>query len=249
MPSVRCASWLFCASLLAACEPSAPVDGGPPPTADAGPLEGADAGPAQNADAGVEPTVDGGPPPDAGPPARTYVCTEIHGAAQSRAWFIDGIFEGYVGAGTWQRLGGTGINHWRRADNPVWDESIENPCTTASDAPDRVVQVLWGHTTFDVDEWERNIREAYDVARLRRPSMVTFVVMAAAGLEGCAGSYAAEQNGRIEQAIARVVGPDIEAGPVVELMSCDQIDRPSLDRLTPEGARFVAHANGAFFGD
>ncbi len=202
---------------------SAPLDGGAPPPADAASVSDAS-------------TV-------------TYTCTQLHGAAQSRDWFIDGVFESYVGAGTWQRIGGTGINHWRRAGDPVWDETPMPPCAANGDAPDRIVQVLWGHTTFTTDEWERNIRQARDVALAKYPSVRTYVPMPAAGLDGCPGSYASEQNPRIVDAIARVAAdtPGVEAGPLIALESCADIESPSLDRLTDDAARRVAAQLGDYF--
>lgn len=205
-------------------------------TLDAGPF---DAG--ASFDAGG--SFDGGTRSDAG----TFVCTQVNGAAQSRDWFIGGAFEALVGTGKWQRRGSTGVNHWRAPNDPVWSEPLDHPCTSNSAAPDRVVQVIWGHTTFTTDEFEQRLREILAVIRTKLPSVRSIVLQPVAWLPGCSGSFASDQNQRILDAIARVVGGDVSAGPDVRLQACSDIAGLSLDALAPAAARRVAQAHGGFF--
>lgn len=176
-----------------------------------------------------------------------YTCTQIQGAAQSRSWFIDELFFDFVAPGTWQRLGGTGINHWRNADSPLWDEDLDHPCDEGQSAPDRVVQVVWGHTIFDTDQWERNMVQAMEVTRSKYPTVRTIVLQPVASRPGCEGSYGTLQHERIVDAIDRLVGEGVEAGPLVSIESCDSINQISLDTLNDEAARRVAAEYGAFF--
>lgn len=218
------------------------LDGGAP---DSGTI---DAG-AVVVDAG--PSLDAGPRRDAGTASvdtGVFRCTQIHGAVQSETWFVNGVFDSLVGANTWQRKGRTGILHWRNPSDPVWNEALVHPCAQGSATPDRVVQVFWAHTTYTTAEFEQRIRDVVAVIRSKVPSARSIVLQPVAWLENCPGSFASDQNQRIVDAIARVVGGDVSAGPSVKLLSCSDLSDPALDRLTTPAAQRVAQSYGAFFG-
>jgi hypothetical protein len=224
---------------------------------DAGAETGADAGAgdAGSSDAGSS-TIDAGSARDAGTvrdagissrDGGTFVCTQINGAVQSETWFVNGTFDALVGPNTWQRLGRTGIRHWLNPGDPTWTETLVHPCAQSSSAPDRVVQVIWSHSTYTTDELEMRLRTVVTVIRQKVPSARSIVLQPVAWLENCPGSFASGLNQRILDAINRVVGGDVSAGPNVKLLSCSDIADPSLDRLTPAAAQRVAQAYGTFF--
>lgn len=207
------------------------------------------------------------------PPPPQFTCTQIHSAPQTVSryfpeddWFTDGIFESYVGAGRWQRtVEAPGINHWENPDDEVWGPplKIAHPCDESSDAPDRIVQILWGRSPFEsADDWLGNIRGVVPTIHEKVPSAQSIVLMPAAGRdctfteEEVPGySYSGAQFDFITEAVDMYVasGEDqtVSAGLYLWLPDCDDYRRPydRNDLLTPEAARWAAEEYGEFFAE
>jgi hypothetical protein len=198
---------------------------------------------------GTAPVGTGGTPATGGTPGNTggAVCTQILAAPQSPDWYIDGIFEGLVGVGRFELLGGgTGINHYGSSTDAVWNDSISHRCTTGSGKPDRVMLVVWGHSGYSTAaEWANKLREVIPVIRMRRPTARQIILQPAAGGRGCSSGYASQDLDTILAAAQTLAGPDILVGTRPEVTCADITGK--FDELSPEGARKVGRLLGEFY--
>ncbi|MCG5051562.1 MAG: hypothetical protein KA712_01255 [Myxococcales bacterium] len=178
--------------------------------------------------------------------ASTFRCTQLLGGVPTADWFIDGVFDGHVGAGHWELQGSTGINHWRGVDDEVWKSAPTHPCAQGSGSPDRVVLVPWGHNEGDAAYWRQKIEEAITAIRTNRPSAKQIVVQPPVGSPSCTGNYPGKNFNALKSAIAQVVGGDVVAGLTVQFDECNGYKGTS-GVLMPEAAKVVAGTLGKHY--
>lgn len=175
-----------------------------------------------------------------------FTCTQILGGTPSADWFIDGVFDGHVGAGRWELQGATGINHWRNADSDVWKGTPQHPCAASSGKPDRIVFVPWGHTEGDAAFWRQKIEEVIVAIRSRRPEAKQIVLQQPVGSPSCTGNYPGRNFDALKAAIAQAAGGDVVVGLTVRVDDCSAYKNES-GALTTAAAKSVADMLGKHY--
>jgi hypothetical protein len=185
-------------------------------------------------------------------------CTQVIGFSQTLQWYQEaGVFESVVDDGRWQLLGrgGASIDQWQDPDYVGWSDPIFSPCAEASAAPDRVVLTVSGIYGADEDTWVAAIAPVIAVIEAKLPSATEILLQPVVGGPGHADCFldgelvrASWQHAHIDNAIARLVGGQVNAGASPEVTTCDHyIDQTG--HLTDVGGRAAGAAIGAFYAE
>ena len=180
----------------------------------------------------------------------SFQCTLVIGYSQVQQWF-DAGFENIVDNGRWQLLwaGGAGVEQWSSASYSGWSGSVSSPCSSGSDAPDRVIYDISGGLGTDPGAWTGPINSVIGHIRDKYPSAVKIgliPVVGGPGHDGCGGVRAAQQHPAIDEAIATLVGGDVEGGPSPELSNCSYYS-DTMGHLTSQGSQEAAQQIGNFY--
>ncbi len=190
-------------------------------------------------------------------PSRSFACTLVIGYSQVAEWYqAGGAFESTVEDDRWELLwnGGAGVDRWRDSDYEGWSEPLHSPCSSGSNAPDRVLLSISGPYGADETKWADAIAATVAAIRRRYPSVERIVLQPVVGGPGHRDCVvdgdrvrASWQHAHIDHAIAAVVNRvDVVAGMSPEVRSCADY-RDALGHLTPDGAAAAGSSIGAHY--
>jgi hypothetical protein len=184
----------------------------------------------------------------------TAECTHVIGYSQVRQWYEAG-FEDVVEDDRWQLRwnGGAGVNMWRNPDFEGWNNPIASPCSTQSDAPDRVLLSISGPYGDDESAWAEAIADTIANIRDKHPTATTILLQPVVGGPNHMDCFfggqlvrASWQHAHIDNAIASLVGGDVIAGASPEVGDCSHyVDE--LGHLTEAGKEAAAQSIGQFY--
>lgn len=190
-------------------------------------------------------------------PSRSFSCTLVIGYSQVAEWYrAGGAFESTIGDDRWELLwnGGAGVDRWRNPDYEGWSEPLHSPCSSGSNAPDRVLLSISGPYGADETKWADAIAATVVAIRRKYPSVERIVLQPVVGGPGHRDCLvdgdrvrASWQHAHIDHAIAGVVNRvDVVAGLSPEVRSCADY-RDALGHLTPAGATAAGGSIGAYY--
>jgi hypothetical protein len=141
---------------------------------------GASAGASPSDDAGVDvagASVADAAAPDAGPSADAsptpFVCNQLTGLYTSGQWFDAGFEMDGLDGTRWQSKVQkyAYVEKWADPKNGIWNQAIKSACANASDAPDRIVFVIFSPDTKpDEPTMEMLINDVIATLKLKVPS-------------------------------------------------------------------------------
>ena len=181
----------------------------------------------------------------------TFACTEIIGLTITAEWYGAG-FEQLVDDARFQARTRphTFVDQWADPAHEAWKDPLTSPCTTSSDAPDRVVLFAANWKLTTQQEWETVLERFVATAEQRYPKLRDLelsTVLRAPQNQTC-GDPKSVVDPMIEAAIAKVAAAHptlVHAAPKLEAKDCSVFEKGG-PHFTEEGRKVVAQQLAAW---